>query len=210
MQTLEDVAVLVFLAHELESFLAKHRPEPDKVAGILAKSWAKMSAAGHAAALASTCRRRSSISCIAGSKPGQIRKTERLRRACHRQAGRLHRSVGRRPAWYQARPAGQAVLRRANTGGSHHHGSQTPLRLPIPLSRQGADGPGPLLAASVVTGGLVIAQAFLVARIIDGVLFRGAALAAFDIELGMLVAAILLRFGAVWASEHFGFAAAAR
>ncbi len=52
MQVLEDVAVLVFLTHELDAFLAKHRPEPEKVAGILAKTWGKMSEEGHAAALA--------------------------------------------------------------------------------------------------------------------------------------------------------------
>lgn len=52
MQVLEDVAVLVFLTYELDAFLAKHRPEPEKVAGILAKTWGKMSAEGHAAALA--------------------------------------------------------------------------------------------------------------------------------------------------------------
>lgn len=52
MQALEDVAVLVFLTHELDAFLLKHRPEPEKVAGILAKTWGKMSEEGHAAALA--------------------------------------------------------------------------------------------------------------------------------------------------------------
>lgn len=53
-------------------------------------------------------------------------------------------------------------------------------------------------------------QAFLVARIIDAVLFRREALSAHVFELAALVGAILLRFGAVWASEHFGFAAAAK
>ncbi|MFG1211735.1 DUF4202 domain-containing protein [Xanthobacter flavus] len=52
MQVLEDVAVLVFLTYELDAFLLKHRPEPEKVAGILAKTWGKMSEEGHAAALA--------------------------------------------------------------------------------------------------------------------------------------------------------------
>lgn len=66
------------------------------------------------------------------------------------------------------------------------------------------------LAASAATGLLVIAQAFFVARIIDGVLFRHAALSAYAIELAALLGAILLRFGAVWASEHFGFCAAAK
>ncbi len=48
------------------------------------------------------------------------------------------------------------------------------------------------------------------ARIIDAVLFRREALSAHVFELAALVGAILLRFGAVWASEHFGFAAAAK
>ncbi|MFG1184470.1 MULTISPECIES: thiol reductant ABC exporter subunit CydD [Xanthobacter] len=69
---------------------------------------------------------------------------------------------------------------------------------------------GRSLAASAATGLLVIAQAFLVARIIDAVLFRHEALSAHAFELTALVGAILLRFGAVWASEHFGFAAAAK
>lgn len=69
---------------------------------------------------------------------------------------------------------------------------------------------GRSLAASAATGLLVIAQAFLVARIIDGVLFRQEALSAYGAELAALVGAILLRFGAVWASEHFGFAASAK
>lgn len=51
MQVLEDVAVLVFLTYELDAFLLKHRPEPEKVAGILAKTWGKMSEEGRAAAL---------------------------------------------------------------------------------------------------------------------------------------------------------------
>lgn len=66
------------------------------------------------------------------------------------------------------------------------------------------------LAASAVTGLLIIAQAYLVARIIDAVLFRNEALSALAFELAALVGAILLRFGASWASEHFGFAAAAK
>lgn len=52
MQALEDVAVLVFLAYELDAFLAKYPYEPAKVAEILAKTWGKMSEEGHAAALA--------------------------------------------------------------------------------------------------------------------------------------------------------------
>lgn len=52
MQALEDVAVLVFLAYELDAFLAKYPYEPAKVADILAKTWNKMSEEGHQAALA--------------------------------------------------------------------------------------------------------------------------------------------------------------
>ena len=45
-QTLEDVACLVFLAHYLDDFMAK--TDPDKLAGILAKTWNKMSPSGPA------------------------------------------------------------------------------------------------------------------------------------------------------------------
>lgn len=48
-QTLEDVACLVFLAHYLDDFMAK--TDPDKLAGILAKTWNKMSPSGRDAAL---------------------------------------------------------------------------------------------------------------------------------------------------------------
>ncbi len=48
-QTLEDVACLVFLEHYSADFAAKH-PE-DKCVDIVRKTWAKMSDAGHAAAL---------------------------------------------------------------------------------------------------------------------------------------------------------------
>jgi len=48
-QMLEDVACLVFLAHYLDDFLRK--TDRDKMPGILAKTWNKMSAAGHAEAL---------------------------------------------------------------------------------------------------------------------------------------------------------------
>jgi hypothetical protein len=48
-QMLEDVACLVFLAHYLDDFMGK--TEPDKMAGILAKTWSKMSEAGRAEAL---------------------------------------------------------------------------------------------------------------------------------------------------------------
>jgi Domain of unknown function (DUF4202) len=48
-QTLEDVACLVFLAHYLDDFMGK--TDQDKLAGILAKTWNKMSALGHEQAL---------------------------------------------------------------------------------------------------------------------------------------------------------------
>src|SRR5262249_44208984 len=48
-QTLEDVACLVFLAYYLDDFLGK--TDPDKMPGILAKTWNKMSEAGRAQAL---------------------------------------------------------------------------------------------------------------------------------------------------------------
>jgi hypothetical protein len=48
-QTLEDVACLVFLAHYLGEFMAK--TDEDKLPGILAKTWNKMSARGHEHAL---------------------------------------------------------------------------------------------------------------------------------------------------------------
>lgn len=47
-QALEDVASLVFLAHYADAFAAKHAPE--KVVSILAKTLAKMSKHGRAAA----------------------------------------------------------------------------------------------------------------------------------------------------------------
>lgn len=47
-QALEDIAALVFLAHYAEDFAAKHPPE--KVVSILAKTLAKMSEHGKAAA----------------------------------------------------------------------------------------------------------------------------------------------------------------
>lgn len=49
-QVLEDVVCVVFLAHYLADFAAKH--EPDKVVEILRKTWAKMSPLGRRAALA--------------------------------------------------------------------------------------------------------------------------------------------------------------
>ncbi|HEV8246994.1 MAG TPA: DUF4202 domain-containing protein [Polyangiaceae bacterium] len=50
-QTMEDALCLVFLNYELEDFLSKY-PDEDKAIGILQKTWRKMSARGHAAALA--------------------------------------------------------------------------------------------------------------------------------------------------------------
>ena len=47
-QMLEDVACIVFLEHYLDDFLRK--TDPDKLAGILAKTWNKMSPLGHDAA----------------------------------------------------------------------------------------------------------------------------------------------------------------
>jgi hypothetical protein len=47
-QTLEDVACIVFLAHYLKDFLGKTDADDAKLARILAKTWNKMSAQGHA------------------------------------------------------------------------------------------------------------------------------------------------------------------
>ena len=47
-QALEDVVCVVFLKHYLAEFAAKH--DEGKLAGILAKTWRKMSPRGHAAA----------------------------------------------------------------------------------------------------------------------------------------------------------------
>ncbi|HEU5054993.1 MAG TPA: DUF4202 domain-containing protein [Kofleriaceae bacterium] len=47
-QTLEDVACLVFLEHSFADFAQKH--ERDKLVDIVRKTWAKMSARGRAAA----------------------------------------------------------------------------------------------------------------------------------------------------------------
>lgn len=49
-QTLEDVVCVVFLAHYVESFMAK--TDEDKLADILAKTWRKMSERGRKHALA--------------------------------------------------------------------------------------------------------------------------------------------------------------
>ena len=49
-QTLEDVVCLVFLENWFADFAKQH--EPDKIVEIVAKTWKKMSPAGHEAALA--------------------------------------------------------------------------------------------------------------------------------------------------------------
>lgn len=49
-QTLEDVVCLVFLEHYFADFAEQH--DDEKLVGILRKTWAKMSPAGHEAALA--------------------------------------------------------------------------------------------------------------------------------------------------------------
>lgn len=51
-QVLEDVACIVFLKYELAGFLDTYAGDEAKLAGILAKTWRKMSPAGHAAVLA--------------------------------------------------------------------------------------------------------------------------------------------------------------
>ena len=48
-QTLEDVACIVFLEHYLDGFMRK--TDEEKLAGILAKTWNKMSPRGHEHAL---------------------------------------------------------------------------------------------------------------------------------------------------------------
>jgi len=50
-QTMEDALCLVFLEHELDAFMKKY-PDEDKAVDILRKTWGKMSARGHDAALA--------------------------------------------------------------------------------------------------------------------------------------------------------------
>ena len=49
-QTLEDVVCLVFLENWFADFAKQH--DPDKIVDIVAKTWKKMSSAGHEAALA--------------------------------------------------------------------------------------------------------------------------------------------------------------
>jgi len=50
-QTMEDALCLVFLEYELDEFMQKY-PDEDKAIVILQKTWKKMSARGHEAALA--------------------------------------------------------------------------------------------------------------------------------------------------------------
>lgn len=50
-QTMEDALCLVFLEYELDAFMQKY-PDEAKAVDILQKTWKKMSARGHAAALA--------------------------------------------------------------------------------------------------------------------------------------------------------------
>ena len=48
---MEDALCLVFLEHELDAFMRKY-PDEAKAVDILQKTWGKMSARGHEAALA--------------------------------------------------------------------------------------------------------------------------------------------------------------
>ena len=50
-QLLEDVVCLVFLQYEFADFLEQHAHEEEKVIDIVRKTWKKMSARGHGAAL---------------------------------------------------------------------------------------------------------------------------------------------------------------
>ncbi|HEY3493300.1 MAG TPA: DUF4202 domain-containing protein [Polyangiaceae bacterium] len=56
-QTMEDALCLVFLEYELEAFLDKY-PDEAKAVDILQKTWRKMSARGHEAALRLTLSER--------------------------------------------------------------------------------------------------------------------------------------------------------
>jgi hypothetical protein len=49
-QTMEDALCLVFLEHEFDAFMQKY-PDESKAVDILQKTWKKMSARGHSAAL---------------------------------------------------------------------------------------------------------------------------------------------------------------
>ena len=50
-QVVEDVACLVFLDNQFDDFESKPEIDEEKIIGILRKTWAKMSPAGHALAL---------------------------------------------------------------------------------------------------------------------------------------------------------------
>nr|WP_281261776.1 thiol reductant ABC exporter subunit CydD [Breoghania corrubedonensis] len=65
------------------------------------------------------------------------------------------------------------------------------------------------LTFAVATGLAVIAQGFLVARILDELIFRGRTFSDVTRELVLLAAVILARAGAVWATDRFAFSAAA-
>ena len=51
-QVLEDVICITFVKYELDAFAPKYAQDEDKLADILAKTWMKMTPAGHAAVLA--------------------------------------------------------------------------------------------------------------------------------------------------------------
>lgn len=61
----------------------------------------------------------------------------------------------------------------------------------------------------MTTGLAVIAQSYLVARILDELIFQKRAFAAVTTELVLLAAVIVVRAGAVWATDRFAFSAAA-
>jgi hypothetical protein len=50
-QTIEDVACMVFLKHHLADFIDDHAYEDNKLVSILRKTWKKMSPSGREAAL---------------------------------------------------------------------------------------------------------------------------------------------------------------
>ena len=61
----------------------------------------------------------------------------------------------------------------------------------------------------MTTGLAVIAQSYLVARILDELIFQKHAFSAVTTELVLLAAVIVVRAGAVWATDRFAFSAAA-
>ncbi|WP_346433141.1 ABC transporter transmembrane domain-containing protein [Breoghania sp.] len=65
------------------------------------------------------------------------------------------------------------------------------------------------LTSAVATGLAVIAQSFLVARILDQLIFEGRAFTQVVPEVLALVGVIVLRSGSVWATDRFAFRAAA-